>query len=198
MLEGVERIEPGVGPRFLRFLAETSKLYTIGLAAFVDRNVHRRRDFFNLKNGLLLLRARAMERLQKMVGRYFKDARLQQAFSFQSLYLGLSPYESPAIYSLLPYTEVAGGLYFPMGGMHAIPRALARLAGELGVDIEYGVEVSGLERDGRVLPPSALPTAAASTRTSSSSTPTSRTPTSRSWANGTRASTGSTSAAPPS
>lgn len=148
MLEGVERIEPGVGPRFLRFLAETAKLYTIGLAAFVDRNVHRRRDFFNIKNGLLLLRARAMERLQAMVGRYFKDARLQQAFSFQSLYLGLSPYESPAIYSLLPYTEVAGGLYFPMGGMHAIPRALARLAGELGVEIEYGVEVSGLDRDG--------------------------------------------------
>ena len=148
MLEGVERIEPGVGPRFLRFLAETAKLYAIGLAAFVDRNVHRRRDFFNVKNGLLLLRARAMERLQAMVGRYFKDERLQQAFSFQSLYLGLSPYESPAIYSLLPYTEVAGGLYFPMGGMHAIPRALARLAGELGVDIEYGVEVSGLERDG--------------------------------------------------
>ncbi len=149
MLEGVERIEPGVGPRFLRFLAETAKLYTIGLAAFVDRNVHRRRDFFNLKNGLLLLRARAMERLQKMVGRYFKSERLQQAFSFQSLYLGLSPYESPAIYSLLPYTEVAGGLYFPMGGMHAIPRALAQLAEELGVEFEYNTEVAALERNSR-------------------------------------------------
>jgi phytoene desaturase len=146
MLEGVEKIEPGVGPRFLRFLAETSKLYTIGLAAFVDRNVHRPRDFFNLKNGLLLLRARAMEQLQAMVGRYFRDERLQQAFSFQSLYLGLSPYESPAIYSLLPYAEVAGGLYFPMGGMHAIPRALARLAGELGAEISYRTEVTGLER----------------------------------------------------
>ena len=148
MLDGVERIEPGVGPRFLRFLAETAKLYAIGLAAFVDRNVHRRRDFFNLKNGLLLLRARAMQRLQAMVGRFFRDERLQQAFSFQSLYLGLSPYDSPAIYSLLPYTEVAGGLYFPMGGMHAIPRALARLARELGVEIEYGAEVTSLERDG--------------------------------------------------
>jgi len=148
MLEGVERIEPGVGPRFLRFLAETSRLYTIGLAAFVDRNVHRPRDFFNLRNGLLLLRARAMQRLQKMVARFFTDERLQQAFSFQSLYLGLSPYASPAIYSLLPYTEVAGGLYFPMGGMHAIPRALAALARELGVEIEYGTEVAGLERDG--------------------------------------------------
>ena len=148
MLAGVERFEPGAGPRFLRFLAETARLYRIGLAAFVDRNVHRARDFFSPTNGLLLLRARAMERLQRMVGRFFRDERLRQAFSFQSLYLGLSPYDSPAIYSLLPYTEVAGGLYFPMGGMHAIPRALARVAAELGVTIEYGVEVTSLERAG--------------------------------------------------
>lgn len=148
MLEGVERIEPGVGPRFLRFLSETSRLYRIGLDGFVDKQVHHRGDFFNLKNAALLLRGRAMQRLQRMVARYFRTDKLRQTFSFQSLYLGLSPYESPAIYSLLPYTEVAGGLFFPMGGMHAIPRALARLAEELGVEFRYGADVTGLERTG--------------------------------------------------
>ena len=146
MLEGVERVEPGVTPRFLRFLAETSQLYRIGLDGFVDRNVHQQRDFFNLKNAALLLRGRAMQRLQRMVARYFRSEKLRHTFSFQSLYLGLSPFESPAIYSLLPFTEVAGGLYVPMGGMHAIPRALARLAGELGVSIRYGADVRELER----------------------------------------------------
>jgi phytoene desaturase len=146
VLEGLERIEPGVGPRFLRFLAEAAHIYRIGLDGFVDRNVHRRGDFFNLKNAGLLLRARAMERLQRMVRRYFRTEKLQHTFSFQSLYLGLSPFDSPAIYSLLPYTEVAGGLYFPMGGMHAMPRALARLAEEMGVRIEYGRDVRALER----------------------------------------------------
>jgi phytoene desaturase len=53
---------------------------------------------------------------------------------------------SPAIYSLLPYTEVAGGLYFPMGGMHALARGLARLAGEMGATIRYGADVVRLER----------------------------------------------------
>lgn len=149
MLEGVERIEPGSSPRFLRFLSETAQLYRIGLDGFVDKQVHRRGDFFNLKNAALLVRGRAMERLQRMVGRYFRTSKLRQTFSFQSLYLGLSPYESPAIYSLLPYTEVAGGLYFPMGGMHAIPRALARLATELGVEIRYGADVAALERADR-------------------------------------------------
>jgi phytoene desaturase len=149
MFAGVERIEPGVGPRFLDFLAETGRLYRIGLEGFVDRNVHRRRDFFSLRNLALLLRARAMERLQTMVRRYFRSEKLQHSFSFQSLYLGLSPFESPAIYGLLPYTEIAGGMYFPRGGMHAIPRALARLAEELGVDFRYHTEVARLEQEGR-------------------------------------------------
>lgn len=151
MLEGLERVEPGVGPRFLRFLSETARLYRIGLDGFVDRHVHRGRDFFNVKNAALLLRARAMEQLQRMVGRYFRTEKLRHTFSFQSLYLGLSPFESPAIYSLLPYTEVAGGLYFPMGGMHAIPRALARLGEELGVRFRYQADVARLEHEaGRV------------------------------------------------
>jgi len=145
MLEGVERIEPGVGPRFLRFLADTSRLYRSGLA-FVDRNVHVRRDFFRFRDAGALAATGALGRLRTLVARYFRDTRLRDAFSFQSLYLGLSPFRSMAIYSLLPYTEVAGGLWFPMGGMHAMPRAMARLATELGVEFEYGVNVASLER----------------------------------------------------
>ncbi len=110
MLEGIERVEPGAGPRFLRFLSDAGRLYRIGLDGFVDRNVHRRGDFFSLRNATLMLRARAMERLQRMVARYFRSEKLRHTFSFQSLYLGLSPFDSPAIYSLLAYTEVAGGL----------------------------------------------------------------------------------------
>ncbi len=147
MLEGIERIEPGAGPRFLRFLADTAKLYRTGLA-FVDRNVHRRRDFFKLGDMSLLAGSGALGRLRKLVSKYFADERLRDAFSFQSLYLGLSPFESMAIYSLLPFTEVAGGLFFPMGGMHAMPAAIARLAEEMGVRFEYDTNVASLERDG--------------------------------------------------
>jgi phytoene desaturase len=148
LLDGVERLEPGVGPSMLRFLSDAGKLYRTGLQ-FVDRNVHRPRDFFKAGDGGLLLGSGALGRLRTLVGKYFKDERLRQAFSFQSLYLGLSPYKSMAIYSLLPYTEVAGGLWFPMGGMHAMPRAMARLAGELGVRFEYGASVAELEHDAR-------------------------------------------------
>ena len=50
------------------------------------------------------------------------------------MYLGLSPFEAPAVYSLLPYTELAeDGLWFPESGMYSLIEAMQRLAAELGV-----------------------------------------------------------------
>ena len=150
MMENVDRIEPGAGQKFLEFLAHTGRLYRDGVA-FIDQNMHRPGTMFSPSAGATLLGDGALGNLRKMVGRYFKDERLRDAFTFQSLYLGLSPFESLAIYGLLPYTEVAGGLYFPMGGLHAIPRALERLFTELGGQVRYGAEVSRFEQSaGRV------------------------------------------------
>jgi phytoene desaturase len=89
----------------------------------------------------------ALGDLRRMVGRYFKDERLRQALTFQSLYLGLSPYDSLAIYGLLAYTELAGGIHYPMGGMVQLPLALERLALELGVEFRYRTPVARLDRD---------------------------------------------------
>jgi phytoene desaturase len=72
----------------------------------------------------------------------FQDERLRQTMSFQTMYLGVSPYEAPAVFSLLPYTELAVGIWYPMGGMGAIPRALEKVCVELGVKLHYQREVS--------------------------------------------------------
>ncbi|HEX5385642.1 MAG TPA: phytoene desaturase family protein [Gemmatimonadales bacterium] len=146
--ENMERLEPGAGAGLRRFLARSGELYRSGLA-FVSRNMHTARAMFTLEHGAMLLGTGALGDLRRLVGRYVRDERLVQALTFQSLYLGLSPYESLGIYSLLPYTEIAGGLYYPMGGMHALPRALERLGRELGAGFEFGRGVARLERSGR-------------------------------------------------
>jgi phytoene desaturase len=65
--------------------------------------------------------------------------------------LGLSPYDALAIYALLPYTELGGGIFYPMGGMHEIPLALERIGRELGVTYQYGARVASLEKhDGAI------------------------------------------------
>jgi phytoene dehydrogenase-like protein len=85
------------------------------------------------------------------VGKYFKDPRLKAAFTFQNMYLGLSPYDAPATYSLLQYTELAEGVWYPIGGMYAPILALTAIAEKLGVRFLYNAEVTRIETsNGRV------------------------------------------------
>ena len=59
------------------------------------------------------------------MARFVKDERLRRLFSFQAMYAGLAPAHALAIYAVITYMDCVGGVYFPDGGMHAVPRALA-------------------------------------------------------------------------
>ncbi len=146
LVENCEALEPGCTPRLLEYLAVTGRMYDEGLR-FISRNMHKPQAM--LAGGIGgLLGGGALGDLQKLVRKYFRDERLQQSLSFQTLYLGLSPYESLAIYSLLPYVEIAGGIHYPMGGMHQLALALERVGKELGVTYRYGAKVERVERSG--------------------------------------------------
>jgi phytoene desaturase len=134
LIKELERIEPGVTPRFYRFLEDACNKYRVGRSEFVERDFEGARDFFGLRNLKLLLRTRALNNYYRSVSRFFRTDKLRQAFSLQTMYLGLSPFEAPAVYSLLPYTELAeDGLWFPEGGMYSLIEAMQQLATELGV-----------------------------------------------------------------
>jgi len=142
MIRELERIEPGVTPRFYRFLEDACLKYRLGRSEFVERDFEGARDFFGMRNLRLLLKTRALGNYYRSVSRFFKTDKLRQAFSLQTMYLGLSPFEAPAVYSLLPYTELAeDGLWFPEGGMYALIRAMERLATELGVRLHMNSPV---------------------------------------------------------
>src|SRR5437764_164198 len=70
----------------------------------------------------------AFRRLGPTVARFFDDPRLRRVFSFQALYAGLSPYDALAIYSAITYLDSIAGVSLPVGGMHAVPAALAGAA----------------------------------------------------------------------
>jgi phytoene desaturase len=80
--------------------------------------------------------------------RYFKSSKLRAAFSFQNMYLGVSPYDALATYSLLQYTELAEGIWFPRGGMYRTIEKLEEISKGLGVTFHYDTPVQKIEVEG--------------------------------------------------
>jgi phytoene desaturase len=81
--------------------------------------------------------------------RHFKDPRTRLAFSFQSKYLGMSPFKCPSLFTILAYLEYRFGVFHPRGGCGAVMTAMARVAAEMGVDIRLGEPARELGFDRR-------------------------------------------------
>ena len=88
---------------------------------------------------------------EKMVSRFITDERLQRIFTFQALYAGVPPQQALAAYAVIAYMDTIAGVYFPRGGIRAVPEGLAAAAADAGVQFRYRTTVTGLERsDSRV------------------------------------------------
>lgn len=85
---------------------------------------------------------------EKMVSRFITDERVQRIFTFQALYAGVPPQRALAAYAVIAYMDTVAGVYFPRGGMRALPEALAAAAADAGVQFRYGASVTKLEQSG--------------------------------------------------
>lgn len=81
--------------------------------------------------------------------RYFSDPRLVIAFSFQSKYLGMSPFQCPSLFSILAFLEYEYGIYHPEGGCSQISERMAEIAQEMGVEIHLDESVEEIRFSGR-------------------------------------------------
>jgi len=87
--------------------------------------------------------------LYDVLGDYFRSEELRLAFTFQSKYLGMSPWDCPGLFTMIPYTEHAHGVYHVMGGLSRISEAFARVALEEGAEIQTSTPVKRVLLDGR-------------------------------------------------
>ncbi len=159
----LEAFEPGSFERMLHYLGEAGRIYDLSLPRVLGRDYRSLPEFINPRMVHLFMQVKALTRHTDYVRRFFKDPRLQMAFTFQDMYMGLSPYDSPATYSLMQYTELADGLWYPMGGMYRVVEVLTGIAEKLGVHFIYnapvkqilveGAAATGVRlADGKVLP----------------------------------------------
>ncbi|MEV7686982.1 phytoene desaturase family protein [Streptomyces bungoensis] len=137
----------GEAAGYLRLRAWLERLYRAQMRSFIDTN-------FDSPLGLLgadLARLAALGgfgRLDARIGRFLNDERLRRVFSFQALYAGVPPERALAAYAVIAYMDTVAGVYFPRGGMHALPRAMADAAAAAGADLRFGQQVTRLERSG--------------------------------------------------
>jgi phytoene desaturase len=142
----------GEAASFERFCDWLTALYRLEMPHFIERNFDSPLDLVRRPRAALdLLRLGGFGRLSRAVARRFRDERLRRLFSFQALYAGLAPYEALAVYAVITYMDVVNGVVVPVGGMHALPRALASAAGKAGASFRYDAPVERilLERGSR-------------------------------------------------
>lgn len=132
---------------FRKYVDFVTKLYKYEMNDFIDRNIDSPLNLLT-PNLAKLIALGGFRRLSPKVNQYLKDPRLQRVYSFQAMYAGVSPQQALAIYAVIAYMDSVNGVFFPEGGMHALPRALAAAATKHGVDIRYNSSVAKLEMNG--------------------------------------------------
>ncbi|MFP4975435.1 phytoene desaturase family protein [Paenibacillus sp. CN-4] len=145
----IERTYPGEGAGLLRFMRDMAHLYPQGKRSFLERDFGRNRDFFTPSNLRLMLRLQAYRSLRSAVGRYFRSEELRDAFSLQSLYIGGAPFQTPGIYTMLPYAELAFGVWMLKGGYGRLPELMAEELVRRGVKIHTETAIESLLIQGR-------------------------------------------------
>jgi phytoene desaturase len=107
------------------------------------------RDLAKLQMLKMLPTLRPWSSLDSDLRRYFSDERIRLGFSFQSKYLGMSPFTCPSLFSILSFLEYEHGVFHPIGGCGAVTQAMARVAQDLGVKIATDEPVESMIFDGR-------------------------------------------------
>ncbi|PSL25062.1 phytoene desaturase [Planomicrobium soli] len=137
----IEAINPADVGGFFQYLHEAHKLYAYARYDILEKPFRRHRDFYNHAMSKRNSNMRVLDTANQFIGRYIKDERLKQIISFQTLYIGISPYKSPSFYTMIPMLQFLYGVWFIKGGMYTMASSMERLFKELGGEIFYNQSV---------------------------------------------------------
>ncbi|HFC9302778.1 TPA: phytoene desaturase family protein [Enterococcus hirae] len=146
----LENISPEDTQGYFAFLADIYQRYTIAKEAFITKSFRGFWDFYNPKSLWAGIRLRTFSDAYTSISKFVKDDRLRKSLAFQTLYIGISPYQGPSLYTIIPMIELFYGVYFIEGGMYTLATSLARLFEELGGKIVYETSVDEILIDNKI------------------------------------------------
>jgi phytoene desaturase len=140
-----EELEPGSSPRLEKFLKEAEYKYRVGIHEFVQKPGRSIMEFADWRVFRSIFRLQMLTSMASHVDRNFKHPHLRELLKFPVLFLGATPENTPAMYSLMNYADLVLGTWYPMGGMHEIIKGMVSVAEELGVEFRYDTTVQSIQ-----------------------------------------------------
>ncbi len=146
MKEEIERFEGKDGfERYLGFLQESHRHYEISVVHVLKKNFYSLLSMLRLDFLSHLVELHPFESIYSRASKYFWTERLRRVFTFASMYMGMSPFDAPGTYSLLQYTELAEGIWYPIGGFHKVIEALINIGERSGVTYMFDAPISHIQ-----------------------------------------------------
>jgi phytoene desaturase len=148
MEHAIAQLSPDDARGFHRFFCDNrNKLEKF--TPFLESPFESWRDLAKLDMLKLMPLLRPWRSLDSDLRSYFKDERIRLGFSFQSKYLGMSPFTCPSLFSILSFLEYEHGVFHPVGGCGAVTKAMARIAEDLGAQVLLNEPVEEMIFSGR-------------------------------------------------
>jgi phytoene desaturase len=146
----LEKIEPGSYEKAEKYISRGYRIFRLGIDELIGRNFYNLFEMVNLKNIPLLFKIKAFTPHFKYARRFFTHQHLLAAYTFQNIYVGQSPFNAPALFSMVPAAEITEGSFFPAsGGMFNIVEKLLEAAAKEGVQFNYSNPVSQIMISGK-------------------------------------------------
>ena len=149
MKEQLEKIEPGSFEKSKKYVTAGYNIFRLGMDKLVGRNFYNLLQFANFKNIGLLIKLKTYISNWNYARKFFSHPHLMMAYTFQNIYVGQSPFNSPALFSMVPAAELTEGSFFPRGGMYSIVEKLFNAAESLGVKFYFNSGVTKINIEGK-------------------------------------------------
>ena len=141
----LESISPEDTLGYFNYLADVYKRYLVAKDEFIDKSFRDRGDFYNLKSLANAMKLKTFDDAYTSISKFVKNENLRKALAFQTLYIGISPYQGPSIYTIIPMIELLYGVWYMPGGMYTMAEGMVRLFEELGGTLRLDTPVDCID-----------------------------------------------------
>lgn len=143
-----DSFEPMGGKRLEQYLEQAKYKYDVAMKEFLYKEYRSIFQFLNWRMMTEGLKLHIFTGMNAFVERFFKDRRAKQILEYAMVFLGTSPEDAPALYSIMSHVDLNLGVYYPEGGLAGAAKGFRRLAEDLGARVVTKKEVTGYEFDG--------------------------------------------------